>query len=190
MAIKLIQGVGINDAGYTVKPVINGKQVACVFFSKWERMITRCYSAVYQLKRPTYVGCVVCDEWIKFSNFKDWMENQDWAGKELDKDILGDGKLYSPENCAFVDALTNTFINENLSSRGESPIGVDICKKTGRFRARCQNPFTKKLEHLGYFEDALDAHRQWKKRKHELSVRLSFMQEDSRVANALRARYL
>ena len=32
---KLIHDVGVNDAGYIVRPKINNKFILCPFYSKW-----------------------------------------------------------------------------------------------------------------------------------------------------------
>lgn len=186
---KLICNIGINDADYVVKPVINGKRLCCPFYQAWRSMMTRCYSEKLIVKNPTYNGCSVCDEWLTFSNFKKWMEQQDWKGKQLDKDLLFVGnKVYSPETCVFVDYTVNSFITDCGATRGEWPIGVDF-HKNGKFQARCSNPFTNENAHLGYFTCPNEAHLVWKKRKRELSCQLAELQSDIRVAKALRERY-
>jgi hypothetical protein len=35
----------------------------------WHNMMSRCYSAIYQQKHPSYKGCTVCDEWLNYQNF-------------------------------------------------------------------------------------------------------------------------
>lgn len=191
MAKKLVCGVGINDADYAVRPRVNGKQVMCPFYQVWGHMLQRCYSEKYQSRQPTYIGCYVCDEWLTFSNFKSWMMMQDWQGKQLDKDLLVNGnKVYSPENCVLVSGITNSFTTDRGAFRGEWPIGVSFHERNGKFEAHCNNPFTKKLEHLGCFSYPEQAHLAWKKRKHELACRLAELQTDERASNALRTRYL
>lgn len=122
--------------------------------------------------------------------FRAWMETQDWKGKHLDKDILFQGnKVYSANTCVFVDGVVNTFINDNAAARGEWPIGVHWFEQRQKFVSMCSNPFTKKLEHLGYFTCPQEAHQAWKARKHELACQLADLQADERVAEALRTRY-
>ena len=82
---KKVYGVGINDADYTIKPTIENNRSKCMYYEKWIKMLQRCYSKSYQEKHPSYKGCSVCEEWLTFSNFKAWMETQDWKGKSLDK---------------------------------------------------------------------------------------------------------
>tara|TARA_R110002050_G_scaffold11693_1_gene39168 strand:- start:71 stop:445 length:375 start_codon:yes stop_codon:yes gene_type:complete len=104
---KFIHGVATNDADYFTQ--YKGK--TCPYYSRWRKMLERCYSVEWQESKPTYKECSVCNEWLLFSNFKSWMINQDWIGKELDKDIINNGnKTYSPENCAFVSRKVNLLI--------------------------------------------------------------------------------
>lgn len=103
-------------------------------YQRWINMLERCYSEECQAKRPTYKGCVVCDEWHNFQNFAKWYEEnypKDGGKYHLDKDLscYGErGKLYSPETCVFVTAQVN--IEEALakSYRFLNPKGeiVDI----------------------------------------------------------------
>ena len=62
-------------------------------------------------------------------------------------------------------------------------------KDKGKFKSQCRNPFTKKGEHLGYFDCEEEAHQVWLKRKLELAHLLAAEQTDERVAKALIARY-
>ena len=118
------------------------------------------------------------------------MEQQDWHGKSLDKDIIAPGsKLYSPETCAFVLQATNLFVIASDASRGEYPTGVSLCKPTGKYRAKCGNPFTGKQEHLGLFSTPEDAHEAWRRRKHELAQLVAATESDMRVVEALKKRY-
>ena len=118
------------------------------------------------------------------------MEQQDWSGKCLDKDIIVPGsKLYSPDTCAFVLASTNSFVIARDASRGDYPIGVTLCKRTGKYQALCGNHFTGKNEHLGYYSTPEEAHESWRKRKHELAQLVAATESDMRVVEALKKRY-
>lgn len=106
---KPVYGHGVNDADYVTCSTVNGKRVMCPIYRSWTNMLERCYGEKYQERRPTYIGCTVCNEWLTFSVFKSWMVTQDWTGKELDKDIRIKGnKTYSPETCCFVTTKENT----------------------------------------------------------------------------------
>ena len=196
---KLVHGVGINDADYVVQKwetiEVNGKQKQklvwyCPYHRTWADMLKRCYSDKLQEERPTYKGCSVSEEWKIFSNFKAWMEKQDWEGMQLDKDLLFEGnKVYSAETCVFVTRAVNMFTIDRGASRGEWSIGVYWDKGVGKFISKCSNPFTKKQEYLGTFTCELDAHQTWIKRKLEIAHLLAAEQADERVAKALISRY-
>lgn len=187
----LVFGAGINDSEHKTNYSEDGKVKYCSIYLTWRGMIKRCYDKKWHLNKPSYKGCLVCNEWLTFSNFKRWMQSQNWKGNELDKDLLVNGnKVYSPDTCTFVSKLTNSFILDRSAGRGVLPIGVDFYVSSGKFRSQCSNPFNKKHEHLGYFTCQDQAHQAWRSRKHELACQLADMQSDSRVAEALRKRYL
>lgn len=181
-------GVGVNDSKTPVKRVINSINWVCPFYSTWKAMLERCYSSKYQERQPTYKGCTVCDEWLIFSNFKKWMECQDWEGKQLDKDLLTEGnKIYSPENCLFIERKLNNFIEEKKNGNATNLIGT---RKTpeGRFAARGIN-LVGKQTHLGNYSTELEAHKAWLAFKLEKAKHLAAEQSDPRVAKALIDRY-
>ena len=198
-ANKLVYGVGINDADYVVKNFesieVNGKRKQklvweCPYYRAWCNMLQRCYSTKFQERKPTYKGCSVSDEWLRFSNFKMWMERQDWECKHLDKDLLLKGnKVYSAETCVFVTGEVNTFTLDRGASRGEWLIGVSLNRGASKFESQCSNPFTKKSEYLGLFDSEIEAHQEWLKRKLEFATLLAAEQTDGRVAKALIERY-
>lgn len=196
---KAIFGVGINDAEYSCVragyEITNGvrKKVTywtCPFYAVWISMLIRCYSPQRLKIKKTYSECLVCEEWLMFSNFKRWMEQKDWQGKDLDKDLLKKGnKLYSPDLCVFITPELNNFICDTKSKKSSLPIGVALHKATGRYYAYCQNPFTKRKEHLGSFTCSDKAHKAWLKRKNEHASKLASEINDQDVKLALVARY-
>lgn len=170
-----IYGVGINDANYKVKVFkynyIEGKRKAtqvfqCPYYNKWTAMLCRCYNTKFKENHPTYKDCVVCEEWLLFSNFKAWMEKQDWEGCELDKDVLVKGnKIYSPETCIFIPRMLNTYLLKCDRSQGSYLTGVYFNKNANKFMSMCSNPLKGKRDYLGLFENEKDAHRAWLKQK-------------------------
>ena len=135
-------------------------------------MITRCYCKKYLDKKPTYKGCTVCDEWLIFSNFKAWMEKQDWIGKELDKDLLVDGnKVYSPKTCLMVTREVNLLISDNLAVKGLYPTGVHLKKQNNKFQARCCVNGTRKS--LGYYDTPEEAGIVYNKFKSKLIIEVA-----------------
>lgn len=201
MVRKLVYGVGINDADYVTQINENsgynedGKKIqkmiwVCPFSKVWRAMIGRCYSVKIQERQPSYVGCQVTPEWHYFMTFRDWMIEQDWEGKALDKDLLIAGnKTYSPETCVFISQTVNSFLLDSKNSRGEFPVGVSFNKCNQKFEAKCGNVETKKQEYLGMFNDAEEAHQVYREFKYKQAVILASMQADPRVAEALIDRY-
>ena len=111
--LTMIYGIATNDTGSVTDPVTGKK---CRIYVTWYDMIRRCYSSVYQIKYPKYVGCTVASEWLLFSNFKNWVENETTycPNKQLDKDLLIVGnKLYSPSTCIFISQEINKFLTIN-----------------------------------------------------------------------------
>ena len=99
----------------------------------WRGMLTRCYSERYQEKRPSYIGCSVCDEWTYLSGFKRWFDVHYKDGYALDKDIIKKGnKVYSSDTCAFVPTEINGLIIKRNRCKREFPVGV--CKVKGKER--------------------------------------------------------
>lgn len=174
-------GVGINDADY----VTNN----CPIFRYWSDMLRRCYDPKYLERYPTYHGCKVCEEWIRFSKFKLWVETQEWEGKQLDKDLIKRGnKVYSPDTCCFISKELNYFLTERTASRGDYKIGVSLTSRKKRFAARIRNPFNNSLEILGYFDSEDEAHELWRKRKLEFAKEFA-KYLDNKIGNCLIKRY-
>ena len=165
---RLLHGVGINDADYKTCVTLRTDGIKktlwkCPYYERWSNMLQRCYFKKYQEAVPTYKGCVVCDEWLTFSNFKKWMEQQDWEGKHLDKDFLGNGsKIYNPSTCVFVPPEVNGFLVVGKKTGRSLPLGVKITKHNKK------NPYLvrsgkRDTMHIGYFSDPQDAHQAWLK---------------------------
>lgn len=127
---KLVAGVGVNNADYPVVKFgnsINGKRNRvwiCPFYKTWAAMLNRCYRKNNDKTHNAYRNTTVDTEWLKFSNFKSWMEAQDWVGKELDKDLLSDENRYSQDNCIFIPANVNAYISVGKSKSEFGLVGV------------------------------------------------------------------
>lgn len=97
-------------------------------YKYWQGMLDRCYNEKRK-NTPTYIDCTVCDEWLIFSNFCDWYEDNFYLVEghkmDLDKDLLvKKNKIYSPQTCCFLPHKINGLFNMGQSKRGEYPIGV------------------------------------------------------------------
>lgn len=111
---ELVYGVGLNDRS---RPAwIDGKHIK--EYSLWQSMLERCFGENSKTHRPTYKGCNVSTNFLSYSFFYDWCQEQIGFGKvdekgriwHLDKDILFVGnKLYSETTCVFVPNEINLF---------------------------------------------------------------------------------
>lgn len=127
-------------------------------YELWSRMMQRCYDKSYEVRRPTYRDCTVCDEWHNFQVFAEWLVNQEFyiEGNELDKDLLVTGnKLYSPEFCRFVPRRLNTILTNCTKPKGDYPLGVTFNKRERKFFV--QMWMDRKSVSLGYFLNVDDA---------------------------------
>lgn len=183
---KLVYGVGLNDADYTVRRVVNGKEICCPFYMTWRNMLLRCYNKKCKTNHPSYEGCYVSDDWLIFSNFKNWMKLQSWEGNALDKDILyKKNKVYSSSTCVFVSKKLNNFLTHMKSHGGRLPVGVTFHPKSKKFIARCHNGNGKRV-HIGMFDCIDSASQAWKNTKHIFACEIAAEQLDERIAKSLR----
>lgn len=167
----IVCGVGINDADYNVtrREKVGGKWKnvwKCPYYRKWLGMLQRCYSKKIQERQPTYKGCTVCEEWLLFSTFKRWMEEQEWEGRQLDKDFLVDGnKVYSPTTCVFIPQKLNSFVISCGKSRGFLPLGVRYTEKPKHMINELTKPYRSQINnqtgesvHIGCYSTPEEAH--------------------------------
>ena len=93
-------------------------------------------------------------------------------GHDLDKDLLGDGTEYNPENCTFLPKDVNIFLAENWSKdKHDLPIGVQYIQPATKgskegYVARCHTD--KGREYLGYFNDPMSAYFAYKIKKRNM----------------------
>lgn len=193
---KLIRGVATNDADYQVKKSekVNGKWKTvweCPIYKRWLKMLDRCFSEKWKITRPTYIGVTCCDEWLLFSNFRNWMITQDWEGKELDKDLRVFGsKVYSPETCCFVRSEVNSFLLKAATHKSLLPMGVHektappVGVRTKPFAASVTTGATTK-KCLGCYATPMGAHRAWQQGKIERALVLLSSENDPLVIQGL-----
>lgn len=165
--VRLICGVGINDADYPVwtysmQDKGNGvwvkKTTKCPIYNKWYGMLHRCYSDAFKQRVPCYEGVTVCDEWLYFSRFRAWAIEQEWEDMDLDKDILSNGhKIYNPETCAFIPPMINRSFSRTPPK--DLPMGVIASGTKGKFIANASRKY------LGTFDTAEEAHKAWQQGK-------------------------
>jgi len=182
---RSIYGVGINDADYMTgihsdhPENKTGKELFCPFYNTWRGMLRRCYSEKEHKRSPSYKQCSVAPEWHLFSNFKSWMEKQDWNGKHLDKDLIVPGnKVYGPEFCIFVHQNINALICDSAASRGNLPLGVRL--NGGSFTAQVGDGLGGQI-HIGSFKKLNDACYAYLAAKAEIVMNLAQTYKDDSV---------
>jgi hypothetical protein len=181
---RRIYGIGINDANYVVKPIVNGKREYCPYYTRWADMIKRCYSDKFLRDVPSYIGCTVSSEWLTFSNFRAWMVKQDWEGNHLDKDIIVKGnKVYSADTCCFVTQEVNKLILDGHSRRGPNPQGVNLDKRDNTYQASIRTYGKQKT--IGCFSTAKEASKAYIKAKHAHIMAIAVEISDNRIRNGL-----
>jgi hypothetical protein len=156
---KTVYGVGYLGENYITSNNTKAYQT-------WSGMLERCYDEKYQNKKPTYIGCYVCDEWLNYSVFKKWYEENTYKIENeqihLDKDIIKKGnKCYCPEYCILVPKRINSLFTNCTNVRGDLPIGVTLDRVT--YRARLST-LEGRLD-LGHFKSINEAFNAYKTAK-------------------------
>lgn len=159
---KKVFGIGIND--YELPVVKNGKTLES--YTRWHNVLQRCFGDKWKEKKPTYKDCTICEEWLHFSNFKKWYDENGKEGYHVDKDILVKGnKVYSPETCCCVPPRINAILINRTNDRGNYPIGV--CKKGEHFTGSV-SVGNGKLIYTGWYDTPQEAFLAYKAMKEKL----------------------
>lgn len=168
--MKKIYCVGIND--YNGKVNINNKKIKS--YQIWQNMLRRCYNKNFQDRHPTYVGVAVCDEWLKFSKFKDWFDKnyrydleEQGIKLHIDKDLLSrDGKVYSPDTCVFLPSNVNKFLSNSYSNNKSGYIGVSWDNSRSKWKVQINEFNSSSYKNIGRFKNIEDARNTYIKARH------------------------
>lgn len=173
---RLIFGKGRND-------LLNESHTQA--YKIWKHVLTRCYDLNFKKKHPTYRDCILCEDWLTFSNFKKWFDVHYVNGWHIDKDILVKGnKVYSPHTCCFVPHKINSLLEKSDKKRGVCCIGVT--KHGTGFRALMMA--LGKHERIGTYKTEIEAFYAYKKRKEQFIKDVAYKYKDQlepRVYKAL-----
>ena len=116
-----VYGVGYTGEG------IYSKTTHELIYKMWSRMLERCYSDKWHVKKPSYIECTVHEKWHNLQNFAEWFTKQKYCGVgyELDKDLLIKGnKVYGSDTCLLIPRKINSTINVANSSNTTGFVGV------------------------------------------------------------------
>lgn len=110
--MKMLCNVGVND----MSGVSHTKE-----YKLWAGVINRCHNELFHKNKLSYAKCWVYDDFLTFSNFHNWCQNQigfNKKGFDLDKDLLEKGnKEYHPDKCVFIPREINLFIRAKKASK-------------------------------------------------------------------------
>ena len=178
--MRLVQGVGINDVPNSAKT----KE-----YKLWADMLIRSYDEKLHQRQPTYLNCETSREFLSFSKFRDWCQNQIGFNQpkfELDKDLLEKGnKEYHPDKCVFIPREINSSLRTRKKMRGDLPVGVSL-SQSGSFMAMMNLGSAKKyLGSLSTPEQAFQAYKHAKENHIKLLAEKYPDQIDPRAYEAL-----
>lgn len=185
-------GIGMVGAKYPT--TINGKRTK--EYTAWNSMLTRCYTKSISNGENwyhRYEDVEVCDKWLLFENFYEWLHSQEnfdkWImldRRAVDKDILIKGnKIYSPETCTLVPERVNALFVKSDKTRGKHLIGATYKTRDNVFEAQC-NVGGKEM-YIGRFKDEYSAFLAYKKYKEALIKQVA--QEEFNVGNITKKCY-
>ena len=172
---RLVNGVGINNVknSFGTKP-----------YSIWSHMLRRCY--VDHTRHPSYKDVKVSESFKSFEYFKKWFDAQENSYRkwyQMDKDLLGDGKLYSPDTCVFIPSALNKFISTKecgiYGYKGITLVGDKFKVQVNKFGKTCT---------VGTFvnlEDAKVGYKVEKEKQAKVLAEIYKGEVDERVINFL-----
>lgn len=135
----------------------NGKKLKS--YVCWCSMLQRCYDIDCETyKKYGKKGVIVCEEWLHYSNFKEWYDRHYYEveGEKvaLDKDIFSENnKIYSPKTCIFVPQKINALFMSVGEKKDNLPRGVLF--RSGKYESSILINGTKK--YLGRYDSIEEA---------------------------------
>lgn len=141
---------------------IDGKRVVRKEYTQWLGMFNRVKG------KKNYENVVLSEMFKSYDNWYEWSLTQKgfmtldvndriWA---LDKDIVGDGTIYSEDVCVFVPCVINNLFK---SSKRKTTGFVGVYKESRKKMFKASVTFDHKPQHLGYFKTEIEAHLEYLK---------------------------
>lgn len=181
MSSKKILGIGVNDAPYRTAYKKGTKTYSCLIYKKW----------VFTLEKVCIKKATICDSWLNFMNFYQWVKQQDWKGKELSEKVFDlNNTHYSPETCVFISTCLKLLIAKpsyrKTSTLGE---GVHLRRiKNYPYYTSCHH-FTGKLT-TKYFKTKEDALKYYRDAKQEYLLKSFKEEKDPRLKQVIQKEIL
>lgn len=169
----MIYGIGITD-------------IECCSHLKsykaWQRLLARCYGKLKTWKH--YHDCEVCEEWKRYSSFKEWYDlnyRHDLEEKGIELDLTKsafkkDCKVFGPETCVFLPRKVVLFL---LKKRKTNTSGVTgIYKSKDKYKSQINEFGEGKTKKLGTFNTLKEAKSVYKEEKErQINKMLSYLRE-------------
>lgn len=181
--MKTIYGVGAIGTKYPTRTNTNQRNKE---YSTWCDLLYRVYGCKdNNTTAKRYKSCTVCNDWMLYENFYEWLHEQQnfdkWLNGDrwcLDKDILVKGnKIYEPDKCCLVPNNVNTLFVKRNAARGELLIGVQ--KNHNKFTPMCSNPITGEYVYLGTYDTQEKAFNVYKRYKEDIIKQVAKLELDS-----------
>lgn len=123
------------------------------FYGRWKMMLCRCYNKDSE-EHINYEGVEVDERWHNFTNYyndikyivgyKEYQERKTKIKFHIDKDIIGNSKLYSINSCCFIPQEINIFFSKMPCNNNSGFKGVVWDKDRNKWLAQYRHK-TKKI---------------------------------------------
>lgn len=108
----------------------------CAYYDRWRNMMTRVYGN-YEKTRKSYENVECSPSFLNFFNFKFWIDKEPFSNYtvsgnpyQLDKDLLGFGRKYSEDTCAFIPAWLNSAIPRANQKSDKETVYVSVKRES------------------------------------------------------------
>lgn len=172
MAIRNIYSRIILGHGYLGKYAQNNnvdrksKPFVC-----WRNVLNRCYNQKYIAKHPQSKGSTIAEEWLNYSNFLDWY-NQNYyevsQGQIMINTLLkSNSKHYCAKNCIFLPReINDVFAKYSIKQNDDSlPIDIFVRDYTSYGKTFPVWQVSVSDRYIGIYSDRAEAMQVWQETK-------------------------
>lgn len=141
---------------------VDGKAVVRKEYNQWASMFNRAKGRKYYEEVKISEMFKSYDLWYEWSLAQKGFMELDVNGRiwALDKDIVGDGTIYSEDFCVFVPCVINNLFK---SSKRKTTGYVGVYKESSKNLFKAGITVDNKHYHLGYFKTEIEAHLEYLK---------------------------
>lgn len=170
----ILYGFGVDDTNYPKEKRIWNKDGTSELlwidpiYCHWKLMLRRVFKDVDKGYENTYIQ----ESWLKFSNYKQWFENNKPNTSAdiklvVEKDLLSGGNSrYSEQTCLILPHTINAIITSSVSKKADFPVGVYYDKSRDNYQGYYTPPNSKRK--IKRFDTVREAHKFWQQGKIEI----------------------